>query len=209
VHRQRLGLEHRADHFDAACAAGKHLPRGHDQTTAGDHPKLDGRATEDDTRNSAPVDGAATHDARLGARVERRALERGGVQPASGLTREQQLGVTGWVRLDEDLVLRRQPHVAVDHEQRAERFVAMTHRLFGQGDALTDKRLVLRHRSSPRSSALSTSRIAPPLRGTRYERLVLIHGAIEVEHDATNTFEPHPDLQTRRDHGSEVFTAAL
>ena len=50
-----------------------------------------------------------------------------------------------WVRFGDDTVLCHQSYGAIDQQHRAKRFVAVAHRLFGEGDALTDKRLVLSH----------------------------------------------------------------
>ena len=137
MHSERFGFEYRADHLDSASGPAKHLARRHHQTAAGDHPELDSRAAEDIARDPAPVDGSTTHHARLGAGVERGGRHRRGVERATRLADKQQLGVPAWVRFGDGTVLCRQTYGAVNHQQRAKRFVAVAYRLFGQSDTLS------------------------------------------------------------------------
>ena len=119
MHLVGLILEHRTDDLDVPRAVAEQAARRGNETASGQRTQGRSRAPEDEAWNPAPVERAATHHARLGARIDRRPGQGRGVESTAGIADERQFGVTRRVRLGEHRVARGQAHHAIDDEQRA------------------------------------------------------------------------------------------
>jgi hypothetical protein len=84
------------------------------------------RATENDSPDAAPVDGAGAHGAGLGTRKKNALGDPVPAESCQGVTNEIELGV-GRRAVSADRIASLEDHVAVDREQRPERVAARGH----------------------------------------------------------------------------------